>query len=157
MDFLNKIFRGDRVIWMVFLFLCLISIVEVYSASSRLTFRTDYWKPILYHSAFLLGGLVVVLLVHVIPSRFFSIIGIFEKGTNFLDLAKLTLGAFIGSFLQRTHFEIQCKQQVIQITDHLAGRRPLASPCPVCVLAARRVEVVRLRGLPPLEFSGIVN
>ncbi|MDR2682892.1 MAG: FtsW/RodA/SpoVE family cell cycle protein [Dysgonamonadaceae bacterium] len=76
MDFVNKIFRGDRVIWMVFLFLCLISIVEVYSASSTLTFRTDYWKPILRHSLFLLGGLVVVLFVHAIPARFFSILGI---------------------------------------------------------------------------------
>ncbi|MDR1527206.1 MAG: FtsW/RodA/SpoVE family cell cycle protein [Dysgonamonadaceae bacterium] len=76
MDFVNKIFRGDRVIWMVFLFLCLISIVEVYSASSTLTFRTDYWKPILRHSLFLLAGLGIVLTVHAIPARFFSILGI---------------------------------------------------------------------------------
>jgi len=73
---MNKIFRGDRVIWMIFLLLCLISIVEVYSASSRLIIHTDYWKPILQHSTFLLGGLVVVLLFHAIPSRFFSVIGI---------------------------------------------------------------------------------
>ncbi|GHV60107.1 rod shape-determining protein RodA [Bacteroidia bacterium] len=76
MDFINKIFRGDRVIWMVFLFLCLISIVEVYSASSTLTFRTDYWKPILRHSLFLLTGLGIVLVVHAIPARFFSVLGI---------------------------------------------------------------------------------
>ncbi|MDR0541957.1 MAG: FtsW/RodA/SpoVE family cell cycle protein [Dysgonamonadaceae bacterium] len=76
MDFINKIFRGDRVIWTVFLFLCLISIVEVYSASSTLTFRTDYWKPILRHSLFLLAGLGIVLAVHAIPARFFSVLGI---------------------------------------------------------------------------------
>ena len=76
MDFINKIFRGDRVIWIVFLLLCLISIVEVYSASSRLTFRTDYWKPILHHSAFLLAGVGVVLIVHTVPSRLFSILGL---------------------------------------------------------------------------------
>ena len=76
MDFVNKIFRGDRVIWMVFMFLCLISIVEVYSASSTLTFRTDYWKPILRHSMFLLAGVGIVLLVHAVKPRYFTIIGI---------------------------------------------------------------------------------
>lgn len=76
MDFVNKIFRGDRVIWMVFMFLCLISIVEVYSASSTLTFRTDYWNPILRHSMFLLVGLGIVLGVHAIKPKYFSALGI---------------------------------------------------------------------------------
>ncbi|KAA6302482.1 MAG: putative lipid II flippase FtsW [Candidatus Ordinivivax streblomastigis] len=76
MDFFNKIFRGDRVIWMIFLFLCLISIVEVYSASSILTYKTDYWKPILRHSLFLIVGMGIVLGIHAIPPKFFSIIGI---------------------------------------------------------------------------------
>ncbi|GHT74633.1 rod shape-determining protein RodA [Bacteroidia bacterium] len=75
-DFFNKIFRGDRVIWVIFMFLCLISIVEVYSASATLTFRTDYWNPILRHSMFLLIGLGIVLAVHAIPPRFFSVLGI---------------------------------------------------------------------------------
>ena len=35
---LNNIFKGDKVIWMIFLLLCVISIVEVYSASSQLTY-----------------------------------------------------------------------------------------------------------------------
>ena len=33
---LNNLFKGDKVIWMVFFFLCMFSIVEVYSASSSL-------------------------------------------------------------------------------------------------------------------------
>jgi cell division protein FtsW len=73
MDFLNKIFRGDRVIWMIFMFLCLISIVEVYSASSTLTFRTDYWRPIMKHTMFLLAGVGVVLLVHSCNPKWFSL------------------------------------------------------------------------------------
>lgn len=76
MDFINKIFRGDRVIWMIFMFLCLISIVEVYSASSTLTFRTDYWRPILRHSMFLLVGLGVVLAVHSVNPKYFSILAV---------------------------------------------------------------------------------
>jgi cell division protein FtsW len=68
-----KIFRGDRVIWMIFLFLCLISIIEVYSASSMLTFRTNYWYPIMKHTMFLLTGAVIVLLVHSISPKYFWI------------------------------------------------------------------------------------
>ena len=73
MDFANKIFRGDRVIWMIFLFLCLISIVEVYSASSMLTFKTDFWQPIIRHVGFLLAGTVVVLVVHSMSPKLFWI------------------------------------------------------------------------------------
>ena len=73
LDFANKIFRGDRVIWMIFLFLCLTSIIEVYSASSMLTFRTDYWQPIVKHTGFLLIGLAIVLLVHSIKPNYFSV------------------------------------------------------------------------------------
>ncbi len=34
----NKL-KGDGIIWMVFFFLCIISIIEVYSASSGLTYK----------------------------------------------------------------------------------------------------------------------
>jgi cell division protein FtsW len=54
------------------MFLCLISIVEVYSASSTLTFKTDYWRPIMKHSIFLLIGLGIVLLVHSCRPKYFS-------------------------------------------------------------------------------------
>jgi len=73
MAFTNKIFRGDRVIWMIFLFLCLISIIEVYSASSQLTFKTSYWQPIMKHTAILLLGVGVILVVHSINPKHFRI------------------------------------------------------------------------------------
>ena len=47
---LNNIFKGDKVIWMVFFFLCVISVVEVFSASSELTYKGgNYMAPILKH------------------------------------------------------------------------------------------------------------
>jgi len=73
MDFANKIFRGDRVIWMIFISLCLISIIEVYSASSMLTFKTNFWQPIIKHTMYLLGGTVLVLLVHSMNPKYFWI------------------------------------------------------------------------------------
>ena len=99
MNYISKLFRGDRVIWMVFLLLCLISIVEVYSASSRLTFRTDYWNPILQHVGFLIGGVLVVLVVHTIPARFFSLIGIALP----LALLLLISARFFGKPINGSH------------------------------------------------------
>jgi cell division protein FtsW len=77
MDFINKMFRVDRVVWIIFIILCLISIVEVYSASSTLTFRTDdYWAPIMRHTTFLLSGMVIVLGVHAIKPKYFAMLGV---------------------------------------------------------------------------------
>ena len=43
---LSNLFKGDKVIWMIFFFLCLVSIIEVFSASSFLTFKGgSYWGP----------------------------------------------------------------------------------------------------------------
>lgn len=39
MDLIKDLFKGDKVIWIIFLFLCLISIVEVFSAASTLTYK----------------------------------------------------------------------------------------------------------------------
>ena len=73
MDLLKNLFKGDKVIWIVFLFLCLISIIEVFSASSTLTYKTgDHWRPITMHMILLLVGVIVVLIIHNIPCRWFK-------------------------------------------------------------------------------------
>ena len=38
---LSNLFKGDKVIWMVFFLLCMISITEVYSASSSLSYKAE--------------------------------------------------------------------------------------------------------------------
>lgn len=74
MNFVNKIFRGDRVIWMIYLFLCLISIVEVFSATSTLAYRRNYWDPIMRHTMFLMVGTFLVLLMHSMRPKYFSVL-----------------------------------------------------------------------------------
>ena len=72
MDLASKLFKGDRVIWIIFMFLCLISVVEVFSATSTIAYKNaNHWAPIVRHANFLLGGFVLVLLLHNIPCRFF--------------------------------------------------------------------------------------
>jgi cell division protein FtsW len=58
---------------MIFGFLSLVSVVEIFSATSTLAYRTaSYWAPVMRHSTFALGGFVIILLLHNIPYRFFS-------------------------------------------------------------------------------------
>ena len=65
MDLASKLFKGDRVIWIIFMFLCLISVVEVFSATSTIAYKNaNHWAPIVRHATFLLGGFVMVLLLH---------------------------------------------------------------------------------------------
>ena len=68
-------FKGDAVIWSVFFFLCLISIIEVFSASSNLSFKTgNYLGPVLKHCALLAVGLVVMVCVMNIKCRYFKLV-----------------------------------------------------------------------------------
>lgn len=72
MDLASKLFKGDRVIWIIFMFLCLISVVEVFSATSTIAYKNaNHWAPIVRHATFLLGGFVLVLVLHNIPYKFF--------------------------------------------------------------------------------------
>ena len=73
MDFLNRVFRGDKVVWVVFMILMLISVVEVFSAASMLTYgKSNYWSPIRDHSVNLLLGFIVVYAFHLFPYRYYK-------------------------------------------------------------------------------------
>ncbi len=74
LNFLNRVFRGDKVVWIVFMILLLISIVEVFSAASTLTYvgERSYWWAIRGHCINLLLGFVVVYLAHLVPYRFYK-------------------------------------------------------------------------------------
>ena len=70
-----NIFKGDKVVWMVFFFLCMISLVEVFSASSNLTYKSqNYMKPILFHAGTVFAGLVVAVLTLNIPCKYFKVL-----------------------------------------------------------------------------------
>lgn len=78
MDLIKNLFKGDKVIWIIFLFLCLISIIEVFSAASTLTYKSgDHWGPITQHSVILMVGAFIVVLVHNIPYKWFRVLPIF--------------------------------------------------------------------------------
>lgn len=79
----GRLFKGDHVIWCVFFMLCGLSLIEVFSASSRQTYDTSYWAPITKHAIFVLTGIGVVWFVHNIKidwikyfTKFIYILGI---------------------------------------------------------------------------------
>ena len=75
---IGNIFKGDKVIWMIFLFLCVISLIEVFSSSSSLTYnKASYWGPIVKHSLILAVGLVLMVIVQNIDCKYFKIATIF--------------------------------------------------------------------------------
>ena len=77
MNLASKLFKGDLVIWIIFMFLCLISAVEVFSASSTLAYKSAaYWMPIADHAKNLLLGFVLVLLLHNFHYRSYALLSI---------------------------------------------------------------------------------
>lgn len=76
-QFLEKYFKGDRVIWMVIVIMFLMSVLAVYSASGSLVFKqqdisTSYY--LFRHGLFLALGFLLVYIFHKIPYRYFSTI-----------------------------------------------------------------------------------
>ena len=79
--------QGDMVIWMVFLFLCMISVIEVYSATSTMTYKSGhYWDPVLRHSAFLAIGIVFAWLITQISCNWFKLGSLVVLGMSILLL-----------------------------------------------------------------------
>jgi cell division protein FtsW len=72
---LNNIFKGDKVIWMVFFFLFIISIVEVFSASSSLTYKgQSYWGPVIKHFGIFFVGVICTIIVMNIRCQYYKIV-----------------------------------------------------------------------------------
>ena len=67
-------FKGDKVIWIIFFFLCIVSIVEVYSASSSLTYKSgNFLAPVRRHAGFLLAGFCSMLVMLQIKCKYFKL------------------------------------------------------------------------------------
>jgi cell division protein FtsW len=71
-NIIKRIFKGDTVTWILFAVLCAISLVEVFSAASRLTIRYSLWGPLIGHAKFLLLSIFTALVVHNIPMEWFK-------------------------------------------------------------------------------------
>ena len=84
---LSNIFKGDKVIWMIFFFLCIISVVEVFSASSGLTYKSgSYMSPLVKHLGILLMGIFCMVITLNIKCKYFKILTPFMLILSFFTL-----------------------------------------------------------------------
>ena len=95
---ISNLFKGDKVIWMIFFLLCMVSIVEVFSASSVLTYRSqNYLGPISYHTFTIIIGAVVTIIVQNIPyQKFRQMIPFLTLFSAFTLLWVLLAGTKVG-------------------------------------------------------------
>ncbi|NLZ81009.1 MAG: FtsW/RodA/SpoVE family cell cycle protein [Clostridiales bacterium] len=98
MDLLKKIFKGDPVIWIIYGLLCVISIIEVFSAASTLTYESgNHWLPIRQHVTMLAIGLAVVILFQHFSCKGIKTIGFTLWPLSIiLLLAVITIGLITG-------------------------------------------------------------
>lgn len=90
MDFAGRFFKGDRVVWIIFMFLCVVSVLEVFSSASSLTYKSqDHWGPITVHGGFLIVGTILVFIVHKMNYNFF------QKLDKVLILLSVALLAYV--------------------------------------------------------------
>ncbi len=72
---IGNLFKGDKVIWTVFFVLCMISIVEVFSASSHLTYGSEsFISPLRKHVGMIVMGFLVTIVTLHVPCRFFKLL-----------------------------------------------------------------------------------
>lgn len=74
-NILKRYLKGDYVIWMVYFALCVVSMVEMFSASSRLIGNGVITGPILRHVLILGAGCVLVVLVQLVNYRYVRMFG----------------------------------------------------------------------------------
>ena len=92
---LSNLFKGDPVIWVIYFFLCAISLIEIFSAGAQLSFSGEsFWAPLERQALFLGLGTVIIIFFHNIPPRFFKIIPIIMLP---ISAILLVLAMIVGS------------------------------------------------------------
>lgn len=90
---IGNIFKGDKVIWMVFFLLCVISVVEVFSASSQLAYKGgNYLMPVIKHASILGLGVICMIITLNMDCKYFKLFTPFAL----FGSAALLLWAFCG-------------------------------------------------------------
>lgn len=87
--------QGDMALWMIFLCLCMISVVEVYSASSSMTYKSgSYWQPVMEHAGYIVFGILLAWGMHLLPCKIYKISSVFIL---FISWILLIVAFFSGS------------------------------------------------------------
>ena len=98
----RQLLNGDRTIWTMVFILCAISLVEVFSASSRLTFgKSSFLAPIISHTMHLGIGLVGMWLVHLLHYKWYRLFPVLLVPLSILLLGYLSIRSMGSSGAER--------------------------------------------------------
>lgn len=90
----NGLLQGDMALWMVFILLCIISIVEVYSATSSMSYNNGpYWGPVMRHASLVTIGVIIAWFMSMLPCKFYKILSL---GITFLAYITLLWATVSG-------------------------------------------------------------
>ena len=132
---IGNIFKGDKVIWIVFFMLCMISLVEVFSASSNLTYKSNnFIMPIMKHAIMhAVGGYIAVVITN-IPCRYFKLATPF---LIFISLVTLSWVLIAGESINGANRVIELAGQTFQPSEIAKGTIILSE---AQILAAMQTE-----------------
>ena len=136
--------KGDRAIWVIFLFFAMISLAVVYSASSALAYRGDTtpFSIMLRQAGYFLAGFLMVLLCYKIPLRLYrrglaipvithqlrtiTIAGISIQPS---EIAKIAIVLYLARVIEVSKFDT-FKEYALKIL------LPLGIACLLCLLGS---------------------
>lgn len=98
-NFVSKYIKGDQTIWVIVVFLALVSLLTVYSATGSLAYKTQGGNTTYFmfkQLGFLLMGIGVIAVVHHIPYKYFVI---FSVPALYLSIFLLVLTLVSGQNL----------------------------------------------------------
>ena len=99
---------------MIFFFLCIISLIEVFSSSSSLTYdKASYFGPFIKHSSLLAVGLIVMVVIQNIDCKYFKVATIF-----LLLISGATLIWVLLSGVERRKAPKTRKISMLESTEH---------------------------------------
>lgn len=158
-----KLRKADPFIWGIYLFLLVISIVELFSASSSEVTASNVYDPLIRHGIFLAIGLVLVIALQNIHYGYFSRFALFFALVSFLLLAFSTFfGAQINGAqraIKVAGFTIQppeiAKLAVVVLLATILGRNQ--RPGGVANKAVIYVAVVVILFAGMLWVNGLTN
>ena len=164
----GNIFKGDKVIWMIFFFLCIVSVVEVFSASSELTYKGgSYLSPLIKHIGILIMGVFCMVVTLNVKCKYFKILTPFMLIISFFTLiwvfvaGQSTNGAqrwisFIGIQFQPSEIAkgamVLATAQILSAlqTDHGADKNAFKYILVVCAV------IIPLIGLENLSTAALL-
>ncbi|MDR0756454.1 MAG: FtsW/RodA/SpoVE family cell cycle protein [Tannerella sp.] len=154
-DLIKKIFYGDISVWVIFLLLCCLSLIEVFSATGAQAFaKSNFWLPIIKHTAILSFGAILVVMLSHIHYKFFSLAILLLPIAGLMLLITPFVGMNVHSstrFLELFGFQFQPSEVakfacVVYVAYWLSKRGKMSDSAifkiilwgiiPVCVLIA---------------------